>query len=271
LRVRTVFLILLLVLLIGLTGITTTAALAIWGPFHPGQRLFEIQDWAERRYEALLGTTSGRANYGLTLLDRRINQLERGHGTPDEAYILISISDEIDYVLYLFKDIPSNEETDLRSLFLQDLNTLSALLDQNNDNAAGESQFQLAFRSKVQALRTQLEDDSISLKELPGVKIVIDEEPLSSSNDEIVWLINQIDPQKVPFPAGSPGALHLFYPLDGKHSVLDCWSCHPDGVYKSTPNLCTDCHTNDMPAVHYGGQCILCHTTTAWLPSTFEH
>ena len=70
------------------------------------------------------------------------------------------------------------------------------------------------------------------------------------------------------------------YPLNGAHANIadDCAACH-NGDFNNTPNTCVGCHQDDYNNStnpnHIGAQfpddCILCHTETAWVPSTFDH
>ena len=62
------------------------------------------------------------------------------------------------------------------------------------------------------------------------------------------------------------------FPLTGAHRSVTCQQCHGGGQYKGTPTTCAACHAK--PASHgsaYGSSCASCHTTTAWLPATFNH
>lgn len=71
-----------------------------------------------------------------------------------------------------------------------------------------------------------------------------------------------------------------YFVLDGAHASIanDCASCHK-GVYTNTPNTCYGCHTTDYnnttnpshSAAQFPTDCKTCHTTTAWVPSTFNH
>ncbi|MBI3609681.1 MAG: hypothetical protein HY204_03155 [Nitrospirae bacterium] len=67
------------------------------------------------------------------------------------------------------------------------------------------------------------------------------------------------------------------FPLLGAHRGLKCSLCHLGGQYKSAPRTCENCH-NDQIA--YGKSknhimttqsCNLCHSVSAWSPSTFDH
>ena len=71
-----------------------------------------------------------------------------------------------------------------------------------------------------------------------------------------------------------------YYPLNGAHNIIanECANCH-NGDYNNTANTCYACHTNeynqttDPPhqTAQFSTDCILCHTESAWDPSTFNH
>ena len=69
-----------------------------------------------------------------------------------------------------------------------------------------------------------------------------------------------------------------FYVLEGAHVTLDCAACH-NGNYNNTPATCFGCHASDYngtnnpnhAAAQFPTDCTLCHTQTAWEPSTFDH
>lgn len=69
-----------------------------------------------------------------------------------------------------------------------------------------------------------------------------------------------------------------YWPLTGAHVNVDCFSCH-EGDYNNTPNACVGCHLDDYngttdpdhAAAGFPTDCELCHTTSAWVPSTFDH
>jgi hypothetical protein len=68
------------------------------------------------------------------------------------------------------------------------------------------------------------------------------------------------------------------WPLSGAHQRLACNDCHSAG-YAGTPNACYDCHAPDFNAAGdpdhvtsgFSHECTLCHSTLAWVPSTFDH
>jgi hypothetical protein len=69
------------------------------------------------------------------------------------------------------------------------------------------------------------------------------------------------------------------FPLTGKHASTTCQSCHVNANYQLVYTDCYQCHSTDfakptnpnhvLPG--FSHQCQLCHTTTAWVPSTFNH
>ncbi len=69
------------------------------------------------------------------------------------------------------------------------------------------------------------------------------------------------------------------YPLTGAHQTTTCASCHSSGQFKDLTTDCYTCHladyTNSVDPSHteskFNHDCTLCHTTTVWEPSTFNH
>jgi hypothetical protein len=69
------------------------------------------------------------------------------------------------------------------------------------------------------------------------------------------------------------------YALTGAHATLECTACHIGGKFAGTPADCFSCHTKDYngttaPNHVQAGiptQCQVCHSTTAWVPATFDH
>ncbi len=274
-RLKAVILLVITLLLLGLTGVSTAAALALAAPIHAGQQLFDVQAWAEHRYEALLGTPDGRAQFGLTLLERRIDDLEWSLATPYEWDALREISLEIDHAVRLFTDAGLEDETEIRAVFLDHIDRLLALLDRASYLPEAAPQILTKFRAQALGLRDRAAEGSAPLGELAaGWDVQVEELPAIDSavmESGARLVAAGIDPRIVPFPPGSPGARHLFFPLDGAHSELSCQSCHAEGIYRGTPGLCSQCHVKDRPDGHYPGECVNCHATAAWLPASFDH
>jgi len=62
------------------------------------------------------------------------------------------------------------------------------------------------------------------------------------------------------------------FKLTGKHANVDCTGCHSNNVFKGTPTSCNACHAAQDPHNgQFGSNCGSCHTTSGWLPATFDH
>ena len=70
-----------------------------------------------------------------------------------------------------------------------------------------------------------------------------------------------------------------YFVLQGAHISLQCSNCHNGNYSTKISNLCSSCHINDYNSVtnpnHLSAKfpltCEICHTQTAWKPSTFNH
>ena len=68
------------------------------------------------------------------------------------------------------------------------------------------------------------------------------------------------------------------FPLTGKHTTVDCISCHTTG-YIGTSTDCYSCHKTNYDnttnpnhiAASFPTVCDQCHTTNGWTPATFDH
>ena len=68
------------------------------------------------------------------------------------------------------------------------------------------------------------------------------------------------------------------YPLTGSHLQVNCNLCHTS-QYSGTPDQCENCHIDDYnstsnpnhSAGNYPVDCTICHSTSSWLPATFDH
>jgi hypothetical protein len=72
-------------------------------------------------------------------------------------------------------------------------------------------------------------------------------------------------------PATFDHTLSVF-PLTGMHIGVPCTSCHINSIFKGTPMDCYSCHANkDAHNGRFGKDCSACHSTSGWLPATFNH
>ncbi len=68
------------------------------------------------------------------------------------------------------------------------------------------------------------------------------------------------------------------FALVGAHQAATCDQCHASG-YAGTPTDCYSCHQSDFKGVvdpnhvtnNFDHNCVKCHSTSAWLPVTFDH
>lgn len=69
------------------------------------------------------------------------------------------------------------------------------------------------------------------------------------------------------------------FPLTGAHASLACVACHVNNNFTSQSAVCSTCHLKDYnattnpnhKAAGFPTDCTICHSTTAWSPSTFNH
>ena len=69
------------------------------------------------------------------------------------------------------------------------------------------------------------------------------------------------------------------FPLTGAHLTVACSTCHVNNNYTTLPTACYGCHQADFTgttnpahvAAGFPTDCTLCHTTTNWTSSTFNH
>ncbi|MBZ5526203.1 MAG: hypothetical protein LAP21_28630 [Acidobacteriia bacterium] len=69
------------------------------------------------------------------------------------------------------------------------------------------------------------------------------------------------------------------FPLTGAHVGLSCNSCHASGVFVGLSTACVSCHLANFQKTTspnhvtsgFPTDCQVCHTTSAWVPSVFDH
>ncbi|HZP05310.1 MAG TPA: hypothetical protein VFB43_10445 [Terracidiphilus sp.] len=74
-------------------------------------------------------------------------------------------------------------------------------------------------------------------------------------------------------------AQYANYPLTGVHATLTCVQCHVNNNYANTSTACYSCHQADFNgatspnhvASGFPTDCSICHTTSGWSPSSFNH
>lgn len=63
------------------------------------------------------------------------------------------------------------------------------------------------------------------------------------------------------------------FPLDGRHGLASCTSCHPGILYEDhAETTCLGCHeTDDVHHGLYGPECKTCHQADGWARARFDH
>jgi len=69
------------------------------------------------------------------------------------------------------------------------------------------------------------------------------------------------------------------FPLTGAHTTATCASCHVGGKFTGLTTACVSCHLTNFNntrnpnhiAAGFPQECAVCHTTVAWVPSSFNH
>jgi hypothetical protein len=247
-------------------------------PLRPGNVVFPVQYLAERQRAGLTVKPISRADFELILLEKRITDLMARTGTQHEwpaiRYLDLALNHATEAVARAAAADPESHATlrvRLLTLVQQIRDALAAFQMVPNENA---DIFQ-ALQAKITTLELILGDVSADLADLSSVsKIEVTPSAGETAAGNVTPTPAQtglLDPQGIPFPPGSEGAEHLFYPLIGQHTVLECISCHPSEQYAGTPTQCVACHQEVLPLNHFEGDCASCHTPTSWQDATFDH
>ncbi|MFZ5619161.1 MAG: cytochrome c3 family protein, partial [Pseudomonadota bacterium] len=78
-------------------------------------------------------------------------------------------------------------------------------------------------------------------------------------------------------PAEISDHLKTGFPIEGRHREADCESCHVNGVFEGTPQLCRACHNGTLapgkPSRHIrsNNNCEDCHSSVGWTEVRFDH
>jgi hypothetical protein len=261
---------------LSLSLIGAVVVLASAAPFHPGQALFPIQVSVEQGVVVLNLDPTDQALQELDMLDRRIADLRAASGSPGELAALAALENELGRTLTRLTDAPQRDAPLLLSPLARELQHASdamALLSLAPERSPAE--FAL-LRMTLARLAVAAGQPGQELKTLAQAEMgaqIDHAAPISLPTAEpgVLLTPGAIDPRMVLFPPGSPGAVHAFFPLTGKHELLPCQDCHANGMYAGTPNQCAACHASDEPANHFKGDCAACHNTSAWTPAHFDH
>ena len=212
-----------LALLIGGTG----AGLAAAKPFHPGNLLFPLQNFAEQARAELITDQTARALYYLEIASRRASDLAAVAGTEHELAAILYLNQALDQAAQAIVEAPETDLVALSTRLVDIAGAVESILTMLQVAPEQDQAAYAAIMAKVQAIRqlaSDLDLDTGALTFAPEQQPT--EQPGTSPGDTTGSLLGGIDPQQVVFPPGSAGAVHAFFPLEGRHAELDCLTCH---------------------------------------------
>ncbi len=243
-------------------------AVVVFTPFRPGSILFPFQNFGEQQASRIYRDPIQKASFMLDLVERRIIDLNARTGSKHEFIALEYLDNAIDQATTAIALVPQdqNEQFYKRLSLLADrvnkaLNNLKIIPIKNN------SLF-VAFQSKIKAIIQKENISGVSSNVNNLVAIVT---PKYQVGATLPVIYPSTVGGLIPFPPGSLGAIHAFYPLDGQHGTLTCDTCHNTGKYIDTPKECIQCHLLKLPNPHYPGACEFCHTPVSWTDIQFDH
>jgi hypothetical protein len=260
-------------ILTGLAVLSIFVVLAAVGPYHPGQAFYPLQDAVEQGVVVLNLFPTDQALQEMNVAERRIQDLGAAAGTPDEQAALQALEVSLEESLRRSASAPQKDAPLLKRRLIEVLDQADRSLGLLA-SAQGQPQTQIGLlRTAIEQLKAQLEIPNVTFTDLSGGGASGGETPMPvlTASPGALMTPGAIDPRMVLFPPGSPGAVHAFYPLTGKHASLQCVSCHTTGAYAGTATQCAVCHAQQKPAAHFPGDCAACHTTNGWLPASFDH
>jgi len=244
--------------------------------FHPGNVLFPLQSFAEDQRSALIADPLQQATYRLSLVEQRLLDLAELKGSTGEEQAVEALYTALQNMVISMGDLPESELPTLRSRLAELLAEAGTIVGTLHPDSYKNPEVAEILEAYITSLEGMVGKPGQSANQ-PGTGELINEEfaqitpDLPGGEDEPVDLASAIDPVVVEFPEGSLGAEHDFFVLEGKHLELSCESCHVDGRYAGTPNLCEDCHDVDKPDPHFDFDCTTCHVPDGWEYVSFDH
>ena len=243
-------------------------------PFHPGDKLYSVQNLAEQSRLSLSHKGEQGARLALSLAERRLTNLAHAQNPERIQAAAIAFDQALSTVL-AYTDGLSPAQYDLVLADLDALLHQAELVVFSIDKSCCETIDIL--HSRITTLLQQVARGTRS-------RLI----PCAPSP--------KLPPSSPPCPSPSSARdrpLHL--PLEGAHASTDCIACHTGGQYVGTPSDCTDCHTfqpvieatNSIFPVsfsqedvtnphlnypeHFDGPCQDCHDAVSWDPIAFDH
>lgn len=257
--------------IVALLGLITVAVVAAVSPFDPGDGWFyRSQRSLEETVVGLYNNPTGQAQQRIELAGRRLHAVERLSGSPYENASFAELEQAVRTAVQAVSICPQTDAVALRANLMALFGNIGRVIPANASNTD-------EFQRWMAAVTQRLNQNDFQLAEL----IIFPNEPSSAAGNQIILpepaptqparTAIRIDPHIVYFQPGSPGAMHVFYPLLGRHVDLQCTDCHPLGEFAGTGNLCESCHLVQKPTSHFPGTCEQCHAPTAWADIHFQH
>ena len=263
----------LITLMLLMLSLTAGLALAEIAPFHSGDALFSLQQSAEQLLVDLNPDPGARVETLMDLFERRINDLDLTHGSPEA---LAQFDQALNQMLQALVNAPEHHAADLRSRAMNVLAKAHDSLDKLASEGMIEPEVLTLRREVVRAALLDLADLNRPLSDLLNG----DQNVLATSLNAVMAQADvnasvagalSVGAHTVAFQPGSVGAMHTFFPLTGKHAKIECAVCHVSDQYAGLPTTCIACHSVKTPTNHFPGECSLCHSTDAWKPARFDH
>ena len=269
---RFIVIAILLVSVVLTLGASASVALAEAGPFSPGDLLFPVQHYVEQQ-AFFRPNTDQRAVWFLDLMERRQLDMESHAGTPEQAVSVQYFNDAVSQVARSMRRISPGGFQALQPRLLSLLEQSERVVANLTPTSTEEQTALFAAHAKVRTFQTLIADSTFSDQDFNQIISLNPAEPQNQSQTTPIPGTNDpaLDPMAVPFPAGSPGDEHAFFPLEGAHATAECEACHTSGDYQGTATTCEACHADKIPTGHYAGDCAACHAPTNWQDAIFDH
>ncbi|MGD1993627.1 MAG: hypothetical protein PVI59_10565, partial [Anaerolineae bacterium] len=222
-------------------------------PFRFGSPFFRLQHVAEQGRLHLAPDPTWRADFAISLAERRLADLARADRQRHIAGTVRAFHQALQ---------TADESVDAAPLDTRDPLTdrLAALITR--------------ARVVVAALESATGDAGVDQAMAELEQLMTGLQAMGAGNEPQAASAGSTLDQAVPISFLSQDIDHSIYPLTGKHIVVGCEACHADGIYVDTPTKCKDCHQaspSDIYPEHFEGECEDCHTTSGWVPPEFEH
>jgi hypothetical protein len=245
--------------------------LAAFNPFLPGNVFFPLQASCEEMGAWVFTPGVGRTRYYLNLTEERVDDLEARIGTRHELAALTALDTALDRAS---KELENSTGGQISGLWVR----LLALVQRSENTLSRLTEIPSAYAMVVMAFQTRLH----TLRELGmsrsrwGREEGLMAEVRNLVKAEIAAGVvatggTDLPGGLIPFPPGSLGAVHVFYTLIGRHTALECSTCHTKGQYRGVSSSCEGCHAEVKPNDHYIGDCAACHNPNGWQEVVFDH